>query len=148
MTSLSNAARATTLERALRAGVQGDRATITEIYADDVRTWTPGYSTSSVTELITEIDRRDDAFSDFEIDVMPLDVGGDFAGAEWRVTMTHTGKLVVRDGAVIDPTGLRVHLNGVTIAEFRDDRICSLRQYWDELTVFEQLGLLNGGGRA
>jgi hypothetical protein len=31
-------------------------------------------------------------------------------------------------------------------AEFRGDRICSLRQYWDELTVFDQLGLLHGDG--
>jgi hypothetical protein len=33
----------------------------------------------------------------------------------------------------------------VTVAEFRGDRICSLRQYWDELSLFEQLGLLPEG---
>ena len=27
-----------------------------------------------------------------------------------------------------------------SVAEFRGDRICSLRQYWDELSVFDQLG--------
>ena len=31
---------------------------------------------------------------------------------------------------------------GVTVAEFRGDRIRSLRQHWDELTVYEQLGLV------
>jgi hypothetical protein len=29
------------------------------------------------------------------------------------------------------------------VAEFRDDRICSLRQYWDELSAYEQLGLFD-----
>ena len=63
--------------------------------------------------------------------------------AEWRITMTHTGPLAVRDGAIVEPTGRVVTINGVTVAEFRAGRICSLRQYWDELSVFEQLGLLH-----
>ena len=37
---------------------------------------------------------------------------------------------------------MRIALHGVTVAEFRGDRICALRQYWDELSVFDQLGLL------
>jgi hypothetical protein len=55
--------------------------------------------------------------------------------------MTHSGALEIKDAAVVEPTGLRITVNGATIAEFRGDRICSLRQYWDELSVFEQLGL-------
>jgi ketosteroid isomerase-like protein len=57
--------------------------------------------------------------------------------------VTHTGQLTVADGDVVEPTGVRVTLNGITVAEFRGDRICSFRQYWDELAVFEQLGLLH-----
>ena len=37
-------------------------------------------------------------------------------------------------------------INGVTVAEFRDDRICSFRQYWDEFAVLEQLGALADQG--
>jgi ketosteroid isomerase-like protein len=66
-------------------------------------------------------------------------VGGDYAAAEWTVAMTHDGPLTVADGNVVEPTGNRITLHGVTVAEFRDGRICSLRQYWDELSVFEQL---------
>jgi ketosteroid isomerase-like protein len=44
----------------------------------------------------------------------------------------------------VDPTGVQITLHGITVAEFRGDRICSLRQYWDELSVFDQLGLLSG----
>ena len=58
--------------------------------------------------------------------------------------MTHTGPLAIADGLMVEPTGTRISIQGVTIAEFRGDRICALRQYWDELSVFEQLGLVSG----
>jgi hypothetical protein len=92
-----------------------------------------------------EFERRDDAFSDIDLEVSPLDVGGEYACVEWRVSMTHTGQIEVAAGKVVDPTGVRVTLHGITVAEFRGDRICSLRQYWDELSVFDQLGLLREG---
>jgi hypothetical protein len=55
--------------------------------------------------------------------------------------MTHTGPLTLSDDATIEPTGIRITLHGVTIAEFTDQQICSLRQYWDEHTILEQLGV-------
>ena len=82
------------------------------------------------------------AFTDVELDVAPLDVGGDYACVEWTVQMTHSGTTVLADDMTIEPSGIRVTLHGVTIAEFLGDRICSVRQYWDEHTVLEQLGVL------
>jgi ketosteroid isomerase-like protein len=138
----SNLARAETLLRALRAAVDGDRRTLQGVFTDDVRAWTPALSTTSLTELMAGLDHRDEAFADIELDFAPLDVGGDYACVEWTVQMTHTGTLVLGDGQPIEPSGTRVTLHGVTIAEFLGDRICSLRQYWDEFTVLEQLGVL------
>jgi ketosteroid isomerase-like protein len=140
----SNAVRATTLMRALRAGLDGDDRTLRELYTDDVTAWTPALWASSLDELAAELERRDRAFTDIELEVVPLDVGGDYACAEWSVTMTHTGPLPLAGGEVLEATGTRVTVNGATVAEFRGDRICSLRQYWDELAVFEQLGLVTG----
>jgi ketosteroid isomerase-like protein len=140
----SNAARATTLMRALRAGLDGDDRTLRELYTEDVTAWTPALSASSLDELASELERRDRAFSEIELEAVPLDVGGDYACAEWSVSMTHTGPLTLAGGEVLEPTGTRVTVNGATVAEFRGDRICSLRQYWDELAVFEQIGLVAG----
>jgi ketosteroid isomerase-like protein len=137
----SNATRASILAEALRAGIDGDASTIGRLCTDDVTGWTPARAVSSLDELLVELRRRDDAFSDVELDVVPLDVGGDHACAEWSVTMTHTGDLVLSDDQVVEPTGERISLNGVTVAEFRGDQICSFRQYWDEMAVYEQLGL-------
>ena len=138
----SNAERAATLERALRTSIDPAERALADVYTDDVRAWTPALSTSSRAELIAAYEGRDDVFSDIALDVVPLDVGGDYACAEWTVTMTHSGPLPVAAGLVVEPTGLRVVLHGVTTAEFRDGRICSFRQYWDELSIFEQLGLV------
>jgi ketosteroid isomerase-like protein len=125
----TNAERAEILERALRARIEGDRSGVEQLYTEDVKAWTPAFSTSSRSELLAEFDRIDDAFSDIELDVMPLDVGGDFACAEWTVTM-----------ATPDTTDRRSTVHGVSIAEFQGDRICSLRQYWDERAVADLLG--------
>jgi ketosteroid isomerase-like protein len=129
--------------RALRAGLEGDGDTLAELTTEDVVAWTPSQFVSSRADLIAEAERRDEAFSDVELEVAPLDVGGDYACAEWSVTMTHSGPLEMAGGAVVDPTGARIAVNGVTVAEFRGELICSVRQYWDELAVFDQLGLVS-----
>ena len=144
-TTTTNAARAHTLARALQAGVAGDRSTLEELCTEDVTAWTPAFSTSSITELVAVLEHRDDAFSDHQLEVVPLDTGGPFAVAEWTLTMTHTGTLDLTEDSVVEPTGTEVVVHGVTVAEFRDERICSVRQYWDELAMFEQLGLVGEG---
>ena len=141
---ITNEARATTLVRALRAGIERDRGALAGFCTDDVRAWTPALSTASFAELVEALDRRDDAFSDIDLEVAPLDVGGDYACVEWSVAMTHTGTLALAGDASMEPTGIRVTVHGVTVAEFHDERICSLRQYWDEVEVLEQLGAVAG----
>jgi ketosteroid isomerase-like protein len=138
----SNAERAATLVRALEASVVGDSTVIAELYTDDVKGWAPALSVSSAAELAVEFEDRDGAFSDIELDVSPFDVADDRACVEWIVSLTHSGPLELDDDIVIDPTGLRVSLHGITVAEFSGDRISSFRQYWDEVELLEQLHLL------
>jgi hypothetical protein len=138
----SNAERAAALVRALEASIVGDTAVIPELYTDDVRGWAPALTVASAAELAVEFEERDGAFSDIELDVSPFDVAGDRACVEWIVSLTHSGPLELDEGIVIDPTGLRVQLHGVTVAEFDGDRISSFRQYWDEVELLEQLELL------
>lgn len=137
----NNVERAATLIRALEASVTGDSSVVSEIFTDDVRGWAPAMSVSSAAELAVELEDREDAFSDIELDVSPLDVGGDRAAVEWIVTLTHSGPLDV-DDVVIEATGARVTLHGITVAEFAGDRIRSFRQYWDEVELLEQLALV------
>jgi ketosteroid isomerase-like protein len=139
----SNAQRSAALERLLRGALAGDRAAVSALCTEDVKAWTPERAISSRDELLAELGRREDTFSfsdsGAEADIMPLDVGGEFACAEWGVTLTHTGKLDLADGRVLEPTGARVRVHGVTVAEFSGERICALRQYWDEHGALEEV---------
>jgi hypothetical protein len=138
----TNAARAETLVRALRAGIDGDHDTVRTLVTDDVRAWTPTFATATRDDLIDALDRRDDTFSDIDLRATPLDVGGDFACVEWSVDMTHTGPLTLGPETTVEPTGARITVHGVTVAEFDGERICSFRQYWDEYSAVEQIGSL------
>jgi hypothetical protein len=137
----TNAERAGRLIQALQAGLDGDHRAIAQLCTADVRAWTPTLSTCSVEELLAELSDHESAFSDLALETFPLDVGGEFACVEWIASMTHTGPLVTVMGAQIEPTGLRVTVIGVTVAEFSGTLICSLRQYWDEAMLFDQLGV-------
>jgi ketosteroid isomerase-like protein len=140
----TNAERAATLVRALEASITGDSSHVAELYVDDVKGWAPAMSVSNAAELAVELEDRDGAFSDIDLDVSPFDVSGERACVEWVVSLTHTGPLEIDDDTVIDPTGLRVTLHGVTVAEFAGDKIAAFRQYWDEVELLEQLALLPG----
>ena len=138
----SNADRAATLVRALEASIAGDTSVVPELYTDDVKGWAPAISVSSAAELTAELEERTGAFSDIQLDVSPFDVAGDRACVEWIVTLTHSGPLELDDDVVVEPTGARVSLHGVTVAEFAGDRIASFRQYWNEGELVAQLPLL------
>ena len=138
----SNAVRAEILERALRAAVTGDAQTVRQLCTDDVTVWGPASFTASVDELAAAIGRRDEGFSAVELEITPLDVIGDHACAEWSASMTHSGSVTLAGGTALEPTGVRIAVHGVTVAEFQGERICAARQYYDELSVLEQLGVL------
>jgi hypothetical protein len=69
-------ARAATLVRALQASIDRDRdrdrGSAGDVYTEEIRAWTPAMSSASLSELMDEFERRDDAFSDIELEVSPL----------------------------------------------------------------------------
>jgi ketosteroid isomerase-like protein len=138
----SSADRAAVLVQAIEASVTGDSRVVRELYADDVQGWSPVMTVSSAAELAVELEDRQEAFSDIDIDMTPLDVGADQACVEWVATATHSGALVIDEDVVIEPTGGRFTLRGVTVADFEGDRIRAFRQYWDEVSLLEQLEII------
>ena len=72
----------------------------------------------------------------------PIDAVGDKLIAEWLVAATHTGLLTLDEELALEPTGRRIELRGVVIAEFEGDRIRRFRQYWNEVELLDGLGLL------
>ena len=130
---------ASAMRRLLQAAVTGDRDAMGDLVTADVTGWSPNLFVTSRDDLLTAMERRDDAFSGIEVQVQALEQVGDKAIAEWHVAVDHTGLLVVDDDLTIEPTGRRLHVSGATVAEFEGDRICAFRSYFDDLALLEQV---------
>lgn len=130
------------LERAVRASIIGDSSAIRDLYTPDVRGWLPRGEIASAAELACEFELNGEGFSSVDVSVWPLDVNSPHACVEWEATAVHSGTIDAGQEIQVAPTGRRVRLRGVTVAEFDGDRICSFRQYWDDLTLLVELGIL------
>lgn len=136
------AARAEVLRDAMLAAVTGDLAAIERAYTEDVTGWSPVMEVVSRDDLAADLAGRAGAFSDVDLVLDPVDAVGDKLIAEWRVAATHIGLLTLDEELALEPTGRRIELRGVVIAEFQGDRIRRFRQYWNEVELLDGLGLL------
>jgi ketosteroid isomerase-like protein len=125
--------------RALEAAATGDHSLISDTFTEDVVGWSPNLSVSSRDELEAELADRDQSLSDVELVCSATAVGADRVVAEWVVSATHVGPLVLDDEVVLEPSNQEVVLAGATFAELRDGRICSFRHYFDDAALLEQL---------
>jgi ketosteroid isomerase-like protein len=130
------------LVRAIEATVYGDSSSVNDLFTADVVAWSPTVSVTSRVELAVELEDREDAFSEIEVRTSPVISGRHRASAEWVVTATHSGPLAIGDGPALDPTGRRITLRGVTVADFDGARICAVRHYWDEVELLAELGVV------
>jgi len=67
---------------------------------------------------------------------------GDTIAAEWTWAATNTGPLTLRDGTQLPPTGKRIKITGIELAQLRDGKISAHRMYGDGMAIAQQLGLL------
>jgi len=127
------------LTQALRAAICGDDVELSRVFTDDVVAWSPVLSVSSLEELSKAFQERETAFSDVEIHIDAVDVSPMKAIAEWRVSAVHSGPFHIEDDLTVEPTGRTLYLAGATFAEFRDDRIATMRTYFDDAALLEQV---------
>ena len=127
------------LLKALEAEVGGasvDRATL---FTDDVVGWSPIATVSGLTDLDELAADRETTFSNVVIMFRGLDEVGNKAVAEWLIEADHTGPMVLGEDAVLEATGRRVRMAGVTVADFRGQKIRSFRTYFDDVSLIEQM---------
>ncbi len=137
----TNEDRAVRLSRAIVATITGDRAQLNDLFTRDVLASGPSLQVFSREQLAIEISQRVHAFSDRKVSVASLDVAGDQACVEWVASGVHSGRYE-SDGhgpGVFEPTGRRVRLRAISVAEFEGDQICSIRSYWDDLALLQTL---------
>ena len=127
------------LLKALEAEVGGASVDPGTLFTDDVVGWSPIATVSGLTDLDELAADRETTFSNVVIMFRGLDEVGNKAFAEWLVEADHTGPMVLGDGAVLEATGRRVRLAGVTVADFRGEKIRSFRTYFDDVSLIEQM---------
>ncbi len=86
------------------------------------------------------------AFPDTHFEVHSVAAQGDQVFIHWTVSGTHTERLATVTGRTIPPTQRRATVSGVLISEVRDDKIVRERWYWDQLSVLDQLGIMEHPG--
>lgn len=127
------------LSKALESEVGAVSADPATLFTDDVVGWSPITSVSGLSEVAALADVRDVAFSNVVLLFRGLDEVGNKAFAEWVIEADHTGPFALSDDVVLEATGRRVQLAGVTVADFRDGKIRSYRTYFDDVSLIEQL---------
>jgi len=127
------------LLKAIQAEVGGAPVDPSTLYTADVVGWSPIATVSGLTDLADLAAVREDTFSNVVIMFRGLDEVGNKAFAEWLIEADHTGPLVLGEGAVVGATGRRVRMAGVTVADFRGEKIRSFRTYFDDMSLIEQV---------
>ena len=127
------------LLKALEVEIGAASADLGTLFTDDVVGWSPYADVSGLGSLVELTAIQVTAFSNVAILLRSLDEVGNKAYAEWLIEADHTGPLTLGEDAVAEPTGRRVRLAGVTVADFRDGKIRSFRTYFDDLSLIEQV---------
>ena len=115
--------------RAVRATLEGDSAPVDELFAPDVHARVPVRADSALA-LSVEIEDRVGVFVDIDVSMVRRRVIDSEVWVEWAASVIHVGSLAF-DDVVIEASGRRAELHGITVADFIDRRIVAYRQYCD-----------------
>lgn len=86
-----------------------------------------------------------DAFPDLDPDTQRRFAQGEWVFAEYAVSGTHKGPLV-GGGQTIPPTNKRVKVPNATVYRVQAGKITEVHEYFDQLGLLTQLGLVSQPG--
>ena len=133
-------------ERVVQLYNAGDLEGLVNTYAEDAILVTPDGITAQGRAAIREqVSRDKTAFPDETVGIDVMVEQGDTIAIEYTWAGTNTGPFVTPDGTKVPPTGKRVEIKGMDLAQMRDGKIAVHHMYADTMAVIGQLGLLPGG---
>lgn len=86
------------------------------------------------------------AFPDTHFQVHSVVAQGDQVFIHWTVSGTQTERLATVTGRTIPPTRRRATVSGVLLTQVRDGEIVREHWYWDQLSLLDQLGIMEHPG--
>ena len=76
------------------------------------------------------------AFPDYRLEIVSSIISGDLAAIEWVMTGTHTGPIFN-----VQVTGKSILIRGTSITELQDGKIRRNSDYYNLMTLLQQLGV-------
>ena len=131
-------------ERGIQLYNAGDLEGQANLYTEDAVLVNPSGTAQGRAAIREQWSRDKAGFPDCTVTIDVSVEQGDTIAGEWTWVGTNTGPLVMPDGTEVPPTGKRVELKGMELAQMRDGKIAVHHGYWDNMAVAQQLGLLPG----
>lgn len=113
---------------------QRRRAAIAELLAPDGVIHDGGTDTRGPEGFYPSFDRMSDTFPDLHVNVEDTIAEGDKVCVRWSCTGTHTG-----GGLGVAPTGITIHITGISILRVAGGKLIEGWQNWDMLRMMEQI---------
>ena len=139
---MTGTSRGAILRRAIETCIQPDDdaiAKLGELFHDEVTVWSPNLLAVGLADLAKNLEFRENAFSDVDIQIDGLDVFANKGFAEFRVAATFSGPFMIGKEVAIEPNGRKLLLGAAAVAEFEGGKIKALRAYFDDATLLEQM---------
>jgi len=118
---------------------RGDTSALREMVHPDYVYRSPGEEFRGPDGLAALLNGYREAFPDLQMEIDELLVADNATVLEFTLTGTHRGDLLG-----IPATGRQVSVNGMVRSRFRDGRIAEEWEILDQLSLFEQLGVVGG----
>ena len=115
---------------------------VMDLYAEDCVQIMPEGTFAGRSAIRERLARDLIACPDIDWTVLSFVEQGDAFCDEWSFVATHTGPFKLPDGTELPPTGKRVQLRGMELCRVRDGKLVIDNLYYDNMTVFSQLGLI------
>lgn len=138
---------AATLLEAIVAHLAGDRDRFDELFTEDVTCTSPHSYVCSRAEMDAAFGSPEESLTDRTVVLRSLAPAGEDVVAEWTMTAVLTGPVLLDDDILVEPTGDRVRLSGASFATFRGPQICSIRHYFDDSEILDQIRHIGRLGR-
>jgi predicted ester cyclase len=113
---------------------QGRREAIAEMLTPESIVHEGGLDTVGAEGFYPYFDRLQSAFSGIRVNVDDSIAQGDKICVRWSFTGKHSG-----EGLGVAPSGITVHLTGITILRVENNKLMEGWQNWDMLGLMEQI---------
>jgi predicted ester cyclase len=113
---------------------KGRREAIGEMLAPESIVHEAGLDTPGIEGFYPFFDHLRAAFSEIQVNVDDTFADGDKSCVRWSFTAKHTG-----EGLGVAPSGVTVHVTGISIFRIKDNKLIEGWQNWDMLAMMEQI---------